>query len=184
MRALWSRTGSVNYLLAAALTAVVAVSVDSCEPQSGGDLTILPNASEFRVAFWDQQGGDIYQTVYELKLTVANFSVDAEGGNIADFAVSCEMFSADALGGKLASHSKRTVPGLSVNAFNTTEAFLRFKFQKFVAIAGHVVIDCTVDPEDNVVEILEDNNESSFFFRAYCIGNECPGPIQTGPRSA
>jgi hypothetical protein len=83
------------------------------------------------------------------------------------------MFSADALGGKLASHSKRTVSGLSVSAFNTTEAFLRFQFQRetgggLFPIAGDVVIDCTLDPEDNVMEILEDNNESSFFFRAYC----------------
>lgn len=183
MRALWSRTGSMSYLLVSTLTATLAVSVGSCDPKSGGDLSILPNASEFRVAFWDREGGDAYQTIYELKLTIANFSVDTEGGDIANFAVSCEMFSADALGGKLDSHIKQTVGGLSVNAFDTTEAFLRFQFQRFVATAGHVVIDCLVDPDSNVVEILEGNNEASFFFRAYCIGGECPGPVQTGPRS-
>lgn len=168
---------SMRYLAVGTLAVLALGSGTTCDIREGPDLTIIGPASELKIV---TGGVPDLPTVLEFRVSVANASADAEGGNVDDFELACEMFASDDFGGNRYSHGRSTGQG-ALPAFEATDVLLNFQYQQDVPVFSKLFIECEVDPDNTVPENTEDNNKFNFLFLAYCIeGRPCPGPVQTG----
>ena len=170
---------TARWSLLMVVATAVAVSTAGCEPVAkGGDLTIGGPASEFGVS----SAVLFPNTQHRLKLTILNFSLDADSGAFEDFEASCEVFGTDALGGNRRPITTLTASGLAVRPANTRDVVFDFQVKPEGGLSNHLLIDCMVDPGNDATELNEQNNRTSFLFRAYCQGvsDPCPGPVQNG----